>query len=248
MSTALVIGSGGIGSQVCRDLAVEGHRVRSTYHRSAEAAEALHRELGEVSAGCGPLDATDPASCAEAVEQARQELGAIDILVITTGHRHAFAPFAQMPSQTCTEILAHELSGVMNVLREVLPLQQEAGFGRMVIVASDSGKAGSLGDAVSSAARGGVISLTRSLARETAAQDITVNAVCPGPTDTDLLESMLADDGMTGKVMNGMLRAIPKRRAGSVEEVSSAVVYLTSRPAGYITGQALSVSGGLTMV
>lgn len=245
--TALVVGSGGIGAQVCRDLAAQDHRVFSTWHRGRAAAEELHAGLGAASAGTAALDVVDPVSVRAAVDAAVAALGRIDVLVVTTGHRHELARFTEMPVATAAEILAHELSGVLDVVRAVLPHQEAAGYGRIVLVGSDSGKAGSTGDAVSSAARGGLISFTRSLARETAAQDITVNVVCPGPTDTGLLRSMLEADGMTGKVMQGMVRAVPKRRLGTVEEVSGAVAFLASDVAGYVTGQAISVSGGLTM-
>ncbi|MEW1819267.1 SDR family oxidoreductase [Arthrobacter sp. NPDC080031] len=245
--TALVIGTGGIGAQVCRDLAGQGKKVFHTYHQSRDAAEELSNSLGSASAGTSPLDIRDETSIREAVEKAASVLGQVDILVVTAGHRHEFARFVDTPAILAGEILEHELVGVMSLVRAVLPFQETAGYGRIVLVGSDSGKAGTACDAVSSAARGGLISFARSLARETAKDDITINVVCPGPTDTELLHSMLDAEGTTAKIMQGTVRAIPKRRCGTVGEVSAIVTFLAGDVAGYITGQAVSVSGGLTM-
>lgn len=244
----LVIGGGGIGSQVCRDLAAAGARVYFTYYSDAQATGELAASLPAGSgAGYAALNATDHAAVQKVVEDASRELGGVDTLVVTAGHRHPLALFQETTAVTTAEIVATELGGPMNAVRAVLPAMAAAGFGRIILVGSDSGKTGSVGDAASAASRGGLIAFAKSIARENAASDITVNVICPGPTDTDLLAGMTAAEGLTGKVMNAVVRAVPKRRLGTVAEISGAVAYLAGTDAGFITGQAVSVSGGLTM-
>jgi 2-hydroxycyclohexanecarboxyl-CoA dehydrogenase len=245
---ALVIGGGGIGAQVCLDLAAAGSTVFFTYHRSREVAEELAQRLTPSGcAGFAQLDAADDTAVTDVVNRAAAALGGVDILVITAGHRHELRLFHETEAAAAREIVDTELLAVMNTVRAVLPIMRDSNYGRIVVVGSDSGKVGSSGDAASSAARGGVIAFGKAIARENAALDITANVVCPGPTDTALLQDMLASDGLTGKVMNGMVKAIPKRRRGTATEVASAVLFLAADGAGYITGQAISVSGGLTM-
>ncbi len=244
----LVIGSGGIGSQVCRDLAAAGARVYFSYYSNAAGAAELAAGLPAGScAGYAALDATDDAAVQSVVAAAGRELAGVDTLVVTAGHRHPLALFQVTTAATAAGIVATELGGPMNAVRAVLPAMQKNGFGRIVLVGSDSGKTGSMGDAASAAARGGLIAFAKSIARENAASDITVNVVCPGPTDTELLAGMTEAEGLTGKVMNAVVRAVPKRRLGSAAEISGAVAYLAGAEAGFITGQAVSVSGGLTM-
>ncbi len=133
----------------------------------------------------------------------------------------------------------------MNLVRGALHAFGD--YGRIVIIGSDSGKAGTLGDATSSAARAGLMGFVRSISRETARKDITINIVSPGPTDTGLLTEMLSGDGLAAKVMGGTLKAIPKGRAATAEEIAEAVAYFLGPHSGFTTGQVLSVSGGLTM-
>lgn len=180
-------------------------------------------------------------------EDAASALGGIDTLIVTTGHHHALKLLKDTEPDMLRQILDTELYGPMLLVRAVLPGMLEAGFGRIVLIGSDSGKAGTLGDAASSAARAGLAGMARSVARETARTDISINVVSPGPTDTPLLSRMLADTGFSGKVMNGTLKAIPKGRPARAAEVAAAVAHLASAEAGYTTGQVLSVSGGLTM-
>lgn len=244
----VVIGGGGIGGQVCRDMAAAGARIYFTYHHNAAMAQLLADSLPEGScAGFGALDASDDGAVRSLVQDAAREMGGLDTLIVTAGHRHELALFHETPAASAAEILAVELAGPMNAVRAVLPAMRTSGFGRIVLVGSDSGKTGSAGDAASSAARGGVVALAKSLARETAVMDITVNVVCPGPTDTDLLAGMTSAQGLTGKVMNAIVRAVPKRRTGTVAEIVRVIVFLAHKDSGFITGQAVSVSGGLTM-
>src|SRR4029077_6383502 len=135
---------------------------------------------------------------------------------------------------------------VFNTTRAVLEGMATRGAGRIVSIASDAGRVGAAGEAVYSGCKAGIIGFSKSLAREVARHGITVNAVCPGPTDTALLASVM--EGERGaKILAGMQRAIPLGRLGRPEDVAGAVAYLVSAEAAYVTGQVLSVSGGLSM-
>lgn len=228
---ALVVGTGGIGTAAARRLAREDGEVTVAYHS--------HRSTEFPSV---QLDATSPESVAEALG----EVGEFDTLVVTTGHRHDMEFFSRQAPAVTGDIVATELLGPMNLVRGALQAFGD-GPGRIVIVGSDSGKAGTLGDAASSAARAGLMGFVRSIARETARQDVTVNIVSPGPTDTPLLSGMLDGDDLAAKVMAGTVRSIPKERPATPEEIAEAVAYFVGPHSGFTTGQVLSVSGGLTM-
>lgn len=227
---ALIVGAGGIGGAVARRLAAAGVEVITTYfsHPSAEFPSVR-------------LDATDPAD----VSRALAEVGDFDILVISTGLRHDLDFFRRQSPADTNAVITTELIGPMNVVRGALQIFGD--YGRIVIIGSDSGKAGTMGDAASSAARAGLTGFVRSIARETSRQDITINIVSPGPVDSPLLDEMLEGEDLTAKVMAGTVRAVPKGRKGTLEEIAEAVAYFTDPKAGFTTGQVLSVSGGLTM-
>ena len=243
-----VVGGGSMGGEVCRQAAAEGGDVFFTYHRSEQSAAALAAELPERRArGYAQLDIADPDAVTEVVGAAVAALGGLDVLVVTAGYVHEMSPLESSSLAEVRQTIAVELTGVIAASLAALPAMREARYGRIVFIGSDSGKVGSTGEAASSAARGGVIAFGKALARETARDDICVNVVCPGPTEGPLLDGLLADEGLTGKLTNAMMRAIPKRRAARTAEIAAATLFLASRDAGYITGQALSVSGGLTM-
>lgn len=227
---AVIVGTGGIGTAVARRLLLDGATVTATYHRHRPA------EFDAVQ-----LDATSPAEVARVFG----EIGDFDTLVVTTGHRHDLDFFVRQSPELAEEIIATELLGPMNLVRGAL--QVFGDHGRIVLIGSDSGKAGTLGDAASSAARAGLMGFVRSIARETARKDITINIVSPGPTDTGLLSGMLEGEGLTAKVMGGTVRAIPKGRTAAAAEIAEAVAYFVGPHSGFATGQVLSVSGGLTM-
>ena len=244
----LVVGGGGIGAEVCRQVAAQGGRVFFTYNRNEDAARELAGSLPEGAfAGHAQLDVTDEAATAAVVDQSVQALGRLDALVTTVGYLQHLTMFEDVDMATVRRTIEIELFGVINLAKSVLPKMRANGYGRIVTVGSDSGKVGSKAEAASAGARGGVIAFSKALARETASSDICVNVVCPGPTETGLLEQMLADEGLSGKLMNAMVRAVPKRRAASPAEVASMTCFLASERASYVTGQAISVSGGLTM-
>jgi 2-hydroxycyclohexanecarboxyl-CoA dehydrogenase len=154
------------------------------------------------------------------------------------------APFLDTDEATWDRLWAVNLRGTLLATRAVLPGMVTRERGRIVNIGSDAGRVGSSGEAVYSATKGGVIAFTKTLAREVARHGVTVNCVCPGPTDTALLEQVREYDE---KLHASLARAIPLRRLGRPEDVAAAVVFLASDAAGYITGQTLSVSGGLTM-
>lgn len=237
-----------MGGEVCREIAAEGGTVYFTYNRNQDAASALASELpADLCAGFGQLDISDEYSVTAAVSAAVEAMGGIDVLVITAGYVHDMTPIEQVEFALVRKTIEIELLGVIQVSKETLPHMRDTGYGRIVFIGSDSGKVGSTGEAASSAARGGVIAFGKALARETSRDDICVNVICPGPTEGPLLDGLLADDGLTGKLANAMMRAIPKRRAARTSEIAAGTLFLASDDAGFITGQALSVSGGLTM-
>lgn len=242
--TALVTGGGGgIGAAVCRALASDGHRVAVTDIDEG----AARRVAEEVQGLAAPLDVTDAASVEVALASIRAHLGPIEILVNAAGWDE-LRPFVEVDEGFMAKVLAINLVGPMRVTRAALPEMIERGFGRIVSVASDAGRVGSSLEAVYSAAKGGIIAFSKAVAREVARCGITVNTVCPGPTDTPLLRRIVASSPEGSKVIEAMTRAVPMRRLGTPEDVAGAVAYLCSEAAAYVTGQTLSVSGGLTMV
>lgn len=186
------------------------------------------------------VDLTDAASIAGFAGEVANRLGPVDILVNGAGWGRT-APFVEGSPEFWARLIALNLVGPMTLAKALLPAMMERGSGRIVNIASDAGRVGSLGETVYSAAKGGLIAFTKSLAREMARYRINVNCVCPGPTDTPLMAAV------PDKVKEALIKAIPFRRLGRPEEVADAVAFFASDRAAYITGQVLSVSGGLTM-
>jgi NAD(P)-dependent dehydrogenase (short-subunit alcohol dehydrogenase family) len=248
-TSVVVGGTGGIGSHIVRKLAAAGDEVVIVYR----SAEAKARELAaEVQAGGGTCvamqaDMTSPDQVSSVFEQVIDRFGRIDVLVNTQGYIHQLALLHEEPLADMKRSVDVELMSVIYSCRAVIPHMIRQGSGRIVTIGSDSGKVGSTAEAVSAACRGGIIAFSKSVAREVARHGVTVNVICPGPTDTDLLDKMQNVPGLTAKLMAAMVRAIPMRRPGKAAEVADAAVFIASPQASYITGQALSVSGGLTM-
>ena len=177
---------------------------------------------------------------------AERELGPIEILVNTAGWDE-FHPFLETDEDFWARIIELNYTGCLRVCRRVVPGMVTAGYGRVVNISSDAARVGSSLEAVYAGAKAGQIAFGKTLAREVARHSVTVNSVCPGPTETPLLEGLLGAGEASAKMVEALRRAVPMRRLGRPEDVAAAVAFLASDAAGYITGQTLSVSGGLTM-
>lgn len=239
---ALVTGAaGGIGRAIALRLAEEGVRVAATDLDAGAVREVARAAKGLVLAL--RLDVTDETSIRDAVDECERALGPLAVLVNNAGWDKV-EPFVESAVETWDRLIAINLKGPLLCTRAVLDGMIARGSGRIVSIASDAGRVGSSGEAVYSAAKAGVIGFTKTLARELAKSGITVNAVCPGPTDTPLLAGI--GEG-NPKLVQALARAVPMGRIGRPEEVAAAVAFLASDDAGLGTGQTPSVSGGLTM-
>jgi 2-hydroxycyclohexanecarboxyl-CoA dehydrogenase len=237
---ALVTGGGrGIGAAIASRLAAEGAEVVIGDIDEASAGEVA----GEIGATAAGLDVTDPESANAAVA----EHGPFAILVNNAGVDE-FGFFAETDPALWQRVLAVNLVGVLACTRAVLPGMQEAGYGRIVNIASEAGRVGSKGSAVYSAAKGGVIAFTKVIAREGARFGITANSIAPGPIETPLLMAALELGELGPKIIETMKAGTQLRRLGRPEEVAAAVAFLASDDASYVTGETLGVSGGLGMV
>jgi len=193
-----------------------------------------------------PLDITDHAAVAVTIRQVHAERGRIDILVNNAGWDVAMQ-FVETTPEFWDKVIAINLRGPLNLHHAVVPLMIGAGGGKIINIASDAGRVGSSGESVYSACKGGIIAFSKTLARETARKDVRVNVVCPGPTDTALLRSFMGEGEYGQKIYEGLKRAIPLKRLGQPEDIPGIVAFLASDDANFITGQVISVSGGLTM-
>jgi len=234
---AVVTGAtGGIGSAISRRLARDGLTVAVT-DLELERCRSLATEIG------GTAHVLDVADAAAAAALAA-ELGDVQVVVNNAGFDR-FMPFLETTPELWDRLLRVNLYGQIAVAHAFARGMAERGRGAIVNIASDAGKVGSTGETVYSAAKGGVIAFTRSLARELARHQVRVNCVCPGPTATPFLDVFQGEGGQ--KVIEAMTRTVPFRRLAQPDEIAAAVAFLASEDAGYITGQSLSVSGGLTM-
>ena len=238
-------GGGGIGSAIAEALAADGHAVALADVARDAATEAARRvEAAGARSLAVEMDVTDGAAVSDALARIEAELGPVEILVNNAGWDE-LRPFVETDERFWDRVLAINLKGCLHTTRAVLPGMLERGFGRIVNVASDAGRVGSSMESVYAGAKGGVIAFTKTIARESARAGVTANAVCPGPTRTPMLEQMTAAGGE--KLVDSLVRAVPMRRLGDPADVAAAVDFFASDRAGYITGQTLSVSGGLTM-
>ena len=240
-------GGNGIGAAISRRFGEEGASVAvwDIDVASAEGVvESIVREGGAATAiSC---DITDYQKVLTAVRETENRQGPIDILINNAGW-DVFRPFLETDPELWGKIIDINLRGALNCLHTILPGMSERGHGRVVSVASDAARVGSSGESVYAACKAGIVGLSKTLAREHARQGITFNVVCPGPTETELLENFMAEAGNPDKLAEAFRRAVPMGRLGKPKDLPGAVVFLASEDAAYITGQVLSVSGGLTM-
>jgi 2-hydroxycyclohexanecarboxyl-CoA dehydrogenase len=246
--TALVTGgAGGIGHAIALALAREGAQV-AVLDIVRGGAESVRREveaLGVKALALG-ADLTRRPEVDRAVEEVIAQWGQLDVVVNNAGwDRMEF--FLDSEEETWDRILAVNFKSVLYVLKAALPPMVARGEGRVVNIASDAGRVGSSGEAVYAGSKGAIIAFSKTLARELARHRITVNVVCPGLTETPLLTAIREQSPKTARVIEAVTRAIPLGRVGQPDDVAAAVAFLASADAAFITGQTLSVSGGLTM-
>jgi 2-hydroxycyclohexanecarboxyl-CoA dehydrogenase len=242
---AIVTGAGGgIGKAIAATLCRQGAKVVLTDVNEEAVLKAANelRDLGET-IGLR-MDVTSAAEIQGMVETALSRYGKIDVLVNNAGWDKV-EPFLDSTEETWEKIIAINFKGPVRCCKAVLPSMISKKYGRIVNISSDAARVGSFGEAVYSGAKGGLISFTKTLAREMARHNICVNCICPGPTETALFHEVAS---YNPKMIESLIRAIPLQRIGQPQDIANAVVFLASDSAAYITGQVLSVSGGMTMV
>lgn len=234
-------GASGIGQATAEALAEGGAAVciGDIARDKGEAVAAGIRKKGQ-KAECLPLDLTDRDSIATFVSAVLQRFGRVDILVNGAGWGKT-VPFLESDDAFWEKVINLNFVGPMRLTKALLPQMFERKSGRIVNISSDAGRVGSLGETVYSGAKAGLIGFTKALAREGARYNVTVNCVCPGPTDTPLMAAV------PEKIREAFIKAIPMRRFGRPPEVAQAIAFFVGPNTDYITGQVLSVSGGLTM-
>lgn len=246
--TAIVTGGGGgIGSATCRRLAARGAAV-AVFDRDGAAARTVAEEI--VAAGgrarAFVCDITDRPGVDAAVSETQESLGPVSILVNNAGF-DIFKPFLQTSPAEWERLIAVNLTGALHMHHAVLPGMADRKHGRIINIASDAARVGSTGEAVYAACKAALLGLTKTLAREHARDGITLNVVCPGPTDTNLFEEFRKGASNPEKLMEAFRRSIPLGRIGQPDDLPGAICFFASDDAAYVTGQVLSVSGGLSM-
>ena len=240
-------GARGIGKGICEALAKQGAWVVIADLRAEEAAATaagITRSGGKAMAV--KTDITDLDSVQAMVSTVKEAFGPVDILVNNAGWDR-MKPFLKTTPDFWDRVIDINFKGVLNTIYAVAPGMIERNSGKIINIASDAARVGSTGESVYSGAKGAVISFSKTMARELARNRINVNVVCPGPTPTPLLDDMKAEDAFADKILSGMDKIIPLKRMGTAEDIAHAVVFFASNEADFITGQVLSVSGGLTM-
>jgi len=238
----IVTGAGrGIGRGIVEKLAAEGARVVVS-DVDEESARDTAEAVGGGAVGLR-ADVTSKESVEAMVAEVVERFGRVDVLVNNAGWDKV-EPFLKSNESDWERVIAINLYGTLHCCKAVLPVMVEQEYGKVVNIGSDAGRVGSSGEAVYSAAKGGIIAFTKTLAREMARYKINVNCICPGPADTPLFAEIGEENP---KLKEALQKAIPFRRLALPQDLANAVTFLASDEAGYITGQTLSVSGGLTM-
>jgi 2-hydroxycyclohexanecarboxyl-CoA dehydrogenase len=240
-------GGGGIGGATCRRFAREGAKV-AVFDRDLASAERTAAQIGAdgrtaIAVAC---DITDRAAVDAGVARVVQTFGRVDVLVNNAGW-DVFKPFTKTAPAEWDKLIAINLTGALHMHHAVLPLMVEHKAGRIVNIASDAARVGSSGEAVYAACKGGLVAFSKTIAREHSRHNITVNVVCPGPTDTALFADYKQGAGNPEKLEEAFRRSIPLGRIGQPDDLPGAILFFASDDAAYVTGQVISVSGGLTM-
>lgn len=239
---AVVTGSGrGIGRAIVEKLAAEDAKVVVSDVNEESAQEAA-KAIGGDALGLR-ADVTSKASVESMVGEIMSRFGRVDVLVNNAGWDKV-GPFLDSDEADWDRVIAINLYGTFHCCKAVLPVMVAQQYGKVINIGSDAGRVGSSGEAVYSAAKGGVIAFTKTLAREMARYKINVNCVCPGPSDTPLFAEIGEDNP---KLKEALIKAIPFRRLAQPDDLANTIAFLASDEAAYITGQTLSVNGGLNM-
>ena len=237
-------GTRGIGAAISIALRDAGYKVAANFGGNEDVARAFTAETGIATY---KFDVSDFGAVKAGVEKITADLGPVEVVVNNAGWDD-FMPFLKTSEDFWDKILDINFKGALRVIHTVVPGMVERGFGRVINIGSDAGRVGSSLEAVYSGAKGGIIAFTKTLAREVATKGVTVNTVCPGPTDTPALRKFADTSGQDAdKVIGGMTRSVPMKRLAQPSDIAAAVAFFASDGAEYITGQTLSVSGGLTM-
>lgn len=230
-------GTRGLGAAICKALKDAGYTVAATYHRNVEGAEAFQKETG---IHIFKWDVANFEECRDGVLRVEKDYGPVDILVNNAGITRD-AMLHKMDEQAWHEVMETNLTSCFSMSHAVLPHMRERGFGRIINISSINGLMGQMGQTNYSAAKAGMLGFTRALARESAAKGITVNAIAPGYTMTEMVAKV------PEKVLERIVAQIPVGRLGEPEDIARAVVFLAADEAGFITGETLNVNGGHLM-
>lgn len=240
-------GARGIGAAIATGLAEDGLAVAVAdllIEEATATANAINGRGGKAIAV--EVNVTDSDSIAAGVAATKEQLGPVSVLVNNAGWDDLM-PFLATDEEFWERVLDINFKGALRLTQATLPEMIEQKWGRIVNIGSDAGRVGSSLESVYSGAKGGIIAFTKTVAREVARKGVTANVVCPGPTDTPFLQETVTKQGDANKVINAMTSAVPMKRLAQPEEIAAAVRFFAGASAGYVTGQTLSVSGGLTM-
>jgi acetoacetyl-CoA reductase len=226
-------GTRGIGAAISKRLKSDGYTVAAVYHGNDEAAAAFKKETG---VSTYKWDVADPAASAAGVKQVESDLGPVDLLVNNAGITRD-AMFHKMTYEQWSAVLRTNLDSMFAMTRPVIDGMRERSNGRIVNISSINGQKGQMGQANYSAAKAGVIGFTKALAQENARKGVTVNCICPGYIDTEMVQAV------PEKVLESIIAQIPVGRLGKAEEVAAMVAYLASPDAGFVTGAVMTING-----
>ncbi|WP_440640838.1 SDR family oxidoreductase [Bradyrhizobium sp. PUT101] len=245
---AIVTGGGqGIGRALSLRLAQEGCKVAIFDLKPETGAETAKLAGAGTTVKTYELDVGDYAAVKDAVGKVEAELGPIWALVNNAGWDKPM-PFLATDQALWDKIIRINMLGPLNTHHVVAPLMVERRAGRIINIASDAARVGTSNEAVYSACKGGLISFTKSVARELASKGVLLNAVCPGPTNTPMMAAVLGEGEQAVKWKDAMVRGIPLKRMGEPEDYAGIVAFLASDDAGFMTGQTISVAGGMNMI